>query len=183
LRSPWLPTANPARNFPSTMKGSQTSSASSTVSTTDTLPRHKSVCGSYRALASPPHLFVNGILCGNCTVEGRILTPCASHVAKITLLLALSGEASPPRQGFNGYLVQALHASTQEDVLFRGTWSSWAVPFRTMDPQPLRITQRYLNLRNLLASNTARYPKNIFARLFVMANYIRLAPSFVHFIQ
>ena len=40
---PWLPAANPARNSPSTVNGNQTSSASSTVSTTDTLPRQRAV--------------------------------------------------------------------------------------------------------------------------------------------
>src|SRR6266567_5548086 len=121
--APWLPTANPARNSPTTINGSQTSAADSTVSTTEASPRQRSV---YRLVSSAslmprrpheadsdqlpwstPHRLVDRVLCRQGAVEGGILSPASRNVAKIALTAAAFPQASPAGQGLNRHFVQA----------------------------------------------------------------------------
>src|SRR6516164_2840325 len=68
----------------------------------------KGLCtGSCRAPASPPHLFINGVLRGQGTVKSGIFAPGACNVVEIALPVALPGHASTSGEGFNRHFVQA----------------------------------------------------------------------------
>src|SRR5215469_16803096 len=61
---------------------------------------------SCRAPASPPHLFVNGVLRVHGLVKGGIFAPGACDIAEVAQSAALAANASAPGQGFNRHFVQ-----------------------------------------------------------------------------